>query len=238
MNGAEQKDPDGEPDEENESPPMSGGARSLLFWFLVILGINVVSMLWLAVRADSPAYIRNILDFFLYGVVGATTAYFAFRALFLFPFRMSDLFVIVMLLSLELKIAVDQVNQLSMLNLLGYEVGDPEHLGQIFQVCLLAASVAVGGAAFGLRHCQLLKIDGTFGRALTIMSGMLSLPAAAGIAAFLVLAVLSLSNGQTSEALVLMLLWFGSMAITGLNVAYFIRTVTLNAEIAAQEKMP
>jgi hypothetical protein len=237
MKSAEDRSPE-EPEENSNEQPLHGSSRSLALWFAVILGVNVLSMLWLSVRADSPAYVRSVLDFFLYGTVGALTAYFAFRALLMFPYRMQDLFVIVMLLSLELKIAVDEIGRLAMLGLLFYGPDNPEHFSQIFQVGLLTGSVAIGGAALGLRHCYILKIESPLGRALTVASGLLVLPAAAGTAGLLVLAGFSFSMNRQDEALLQLLLWFAAMIVTGINVVLFIKSITLQTEIDAKEKMP
>lgn len=214
--------------------------RSLWFWFALILGVNVVGLVWLSVRAESPPFIRGILDIFLHGAMGAAAAYIAFRALLRFPFRFPDLLLMVTVLSLGMKMTVDFVKGLAAMGIVDSELASGERFGEIFQFCLWSGSVLVAGAALGLRHCTLLKIDGFLPRAVTLVSGMMVLPAMAGVVVFPVVLIRELfsARANTSVAAVMMLQWIGSLAATAINARCFVKTLTLAAEVEAREKLP
>ncbi|MCY3024482.1 MAG: hypothetical protein NTW87_36365 [Planctomycetota bacterium] len=226
-------DADGEAEDSSAASP----ERALVWWFVGVLAVNVAGVVWVAVRTESPSFVRSILDFFLYSASGAFVAYFAFRALFLYSFRLSDLLVIVLVLSLGMKATIDVLSSFSALGVINVNLVEPGRVGQVFQVCLLTGSILLAGAALGLRHCTILKLEGAFARVLIIVAGMLALPAAAGSAAFPVPAVRQVMN-EPQQALVWLLLWFVSLGLTGVNVVYFIRTLTLRTEIKSQEKLP
>jgi len=215
-------------------------SRPLYFWFAIILGVNIASLFWLSVRADSPAYVRTVLDLLLHGAAGGVVVYVAFRALLRYPYYFSDLMTIVLVLSGGMKMTVDFVNSLAALGVIGSGFNSAERFGEIFQVCLFSGSVLLAGAALGLRHCTLLKIKGGVRRGISIVAGMFALPAAAGVAGFPVLIIreLVIKNGTTSDAFVFIVQWFLATGISALNAAYFFRSITLNAEIEAKENMP
>jgi len=223
---------------EPDSAVPRGPERTLFWWFCGLMGVNVASIVWLALRAESPSYLRGILDVFLQGATGAVVAYFAFRALFLYPFRIFDLLAIVLVLSLGLTATVDVLERLSGIGLIR-ESWEHEAFayGGICQCCLISTSILVGGAALGLRHCALLKTERPLARVLTTVAGMLALPAAAGTVAFLVPVFSALSQAP-AQALLWALLWLMSIVVTGANAVLFIKTLTLQEEIKAQEKMP
>ncbi|HYG78543.1 MAG TPA: hypothetical protein VEK08_26325 [Planctomycetota bacterium] len=214
--------------------------RPLYHWFALILVVNVVSLLWLAVRADSPAFVRGILDLFLHGAAGAVVVFLAFRALLRYPYYFADLLMIVLVLSGGMKLTVEFVNGLAAMGVIDSQFGSAERFGEIFQVCLFSASVLLAGAALGLRNCTLLNVKGTFWRGITLVSAMFVLPAAAGIAGFPVLMIreMIVRDGSLPDMIIFFVQWILSLGMTALNTVYFIRTLALNAEVRAQENMP
>jgi len=223
--------------------------RRLMFWFFVVIGANVAGLIWLAVRVNSPAEVRTALDVLFQIGIGASVAAFAFRTLASFPFVMTDLFGMVLVLAGWAKWTVDSVRGFSQLGFVPDRGGS--NIGVTVQFFLLSASVLVAGAAFGLWTCQRLKVQRPMGRLVVILPAMLALPAAAGCAAFIALALgdfnraneAAASNLLTDrdkymkQALVSMVLWFASFVITLFNGASFIRTLALKAEIEDQAKI-
>jgi hypothetical protein len=215
--------------------------RQLVVWFFLLLGLVILSMIWLAMRKSSPPYVRTILDFFLNVATGGAVAFVAFRSLFLYRFRFFDLLAIVAGLSLGMHQTVELLKSLALYGVFGerYSVDDPQNVGKVIQICLVVSSVLMAGSALGLRHCAILKIESGPRRVLAIIAGMYSLPAAAGIATFpvLILRDLVIPGSPRNQLPVYTLLWITSIVFTIINVAYFIRTLTLKAEIDATEHL-
>ena len=223
-----------------EAEEVTASQRSLWFWFALILGVNVAGLIWLAVRAESPPFLRGVLDIFMKSATGAAAAYVAFRALLHFPYRFPDLLVMVSVLSLGMKATVDFVKGLAVIGVVSTELASGERFGETFQLCLWSGSLLVAGAALGLRHCTLLKIDSTAARAVTLVAAMLVLPAMAGVVVFPVMLIRSfLTGGSDAQfATTMLVLWVGSLIASSVNTRCFMRTLTLNAEVDAQEKLP
>ena len=222
-----------------EAAEIATAERSLWFWFMLILGANIAGLIWLAVRTESPPYLRSVLDVFAHGVTGAAVAYLAFRALLRFPFQFSDLFIMVIVLSLGMKATVDFVRELAALGFVGSDMASGERFGEVFQLCLWSGSVLVSGAALGLRHCTLLNINRLLPRSACLIAGMIALPAAAGVTVFPVMMIreMLLRHPDSSRLLMLVLQSLGSLAATLINSRCFMRTLTLSAEVSAREKI-
>ncbi len=214
----------------------------MLLGFAAIFGISIVSVTWLAVRADSPGFVRGSLDFLMHVASGGLVAYIAFRALFLYPFRTLDLLVIVLVLSLGMKLTLDMLDTFGKLAVglkLRVKSAESDEAGTAFQFCLIAGSILLLGGAWGLRSCALLKIERASTRALAVAAGMLAIPAGAGLAAFPVLILSHVLREETSAATTeYLILWLVCIAATTVNVVYFIRAMTLNTEIQARENLP
>ncbi len=216
--------------------PDSG--RGLLVGFGVLVATIVAALLWLAVRADSPEYIRGALDVFFHGLAGAAVVYFAFRALLRYPFHFVDLLTIVVVLSLGLKTALDVQMDLFAVGLIRQEDVAVRY-GQMFHICLLCASVLLAGAALGLNFCRSLRIARTLSRCLLIVCAMLVLPTAAACVGFPLLIVQELLNAlRPTLILTFMVKWLVALVVTGVNANCGIRVWTLRAEVDAKEKMP
>lgn len=212
-------------------------SRRLMFWFFVAIGANVAGLIWLAVRVNSPADVRAALDVLFQIGIGASVAAFAFRTLASFPFLTTDLFGMVLVLAGWAKWTVDSVRGFSQLGFVSDHGGST--VGTTIQFFLLSASVLVAGAAFGLWTCQRLNVQRPLVRLVTIIPAMLALPAAAGCAAFIALALGEFGGEKKTmtRALLWMILWFASLAITIMNGASFIRTLALKSEIEDQAKI-
>ena len=233
-------DPDNRDSARSDAEEVTPAQRSLWFWFALILGVNVVGLVWLAVRAESPPFLRGILDIFMNTATGAAAAYVAFRALLHFPYRFPDLLVMVSVLSLGMKATVDFVKGLANIGYVSHELASGERFGEMFQLCLWSGSILIAGAALGLRHCTLLKIESVPARAATLIAGMLVLPALAGVVVFPVMLIRAflLGHSDAEFGVVMLLLWIGSMLASSVNTRCFMKTLTLNAEVDAQEKLP
>ena len=219
-----------------DSPP--GPDRPIIVGFFVALGLSITGLLWLAVRADSPPSVRMVLDIFLQVALGASALLVAFRALMAYPFRISDLLVMVLLLSLAMKAVLDTVARFYAIGLLHADADAGEHFGATAQICLIVGSLLLAGGAFALRTLYRLNIQSAAIRTVTLISGMLALPAAAGTVAFLVLIAMQVSLGEYFYIPVFTLLWFASVGVTVLNVVNLARLLTLRAEITAHEHFP
>ncbi|MGD0092197.1 MAG: hypothetical protein ABSE73_19960 [Planctomycetota bacterium] len=226
------------PDEQESDAglALAGPEHRLSWWFCGVLGANVAGILWLAVRAESPPYLQGLLDSFMHFATGAVVAYFAFRALFLYAFHLLELLAMVLVLSVGVKLTLTVLDKWSAVGLISMTLDDPARPGKVFQICLLTGSVLLAGAAWGLRHCTVLKLEHQLARLASIVAGMLALPAAAGLAAFPVPLLRGLGD-KSHVALVWLLLWLLCLLITGLNTVLFVKTLTLREEITAQEKL-
>jgi hypothetical protein len=233
---------DDEPEEQAE--PLKSGApgapeRRLLMWFFALMVASACGLLWLSFRSDCPPYVRIAMDFVIYLSTGGIVAYLAFRALFMYPFRFPELLAIVMVLSWAMKQTVDTLADLAAVGLISSYTEEPQKLGQIFQICLIVGSVLLVGTAFGLRTCFLLKLERAASRLIAVVAGTVALPAAAGVVAFPTLLIRELATGAVGDsALWFIFFWMLSIVATGINIANFIKGMTLTAQIDAQEKMP
>jgi hypothetical protein len=136
---------------------------------------------------------------------------------------MFDLFTIVIVLSLSLKMAFDLLRELqgsshAMHSLIADRLLYVEGL-------LFAAGILMAGAGLGLRNCHLLKIDAQWKRTVAIVCGMFALPALIGLFAPPLLMTFSDAN----STLILALVWLGSMAATAVNATLTLKTFSLDA---------
>jgi hypothetical protein len=246
-------DPDGEPEDdareaeamdELASPSESPGRspdQNLFFVFSILLTVVLAGVLWLALSSSTPPKLRGSMDMLLQLAFGGTLAYGGFRMLLVFPFRFPDLLAIVIVLSLGLKAQVDVLEVLNSHGITSDFMGDDQRkLSITLQVCMITASILLIGAALGLRHCHLLKIEKPLPRLLAIVSGMLVLPAVAGVFSFPVFLLRDAMTEKvvTDDTPALLLLWLASIICTVVNASHAIRTLSLKEEINAREKMP
>ncbi|HYF50867.1 MAG TPA: hypothetical protein VEJ63_15740 [Planctomycetota bacterium] len=213
--------------------------RRMFVLFAIVVGVSMLGILWLAVRASTPDAVRDSMDFVLQTGMGALVAYAGFRALVLYPFRFFDLFVIVATLALFMSGAIQTIEAVERS---GYfeAVRNSSMLGVTVQICCIAASILLAGAALGLRHCLLLKIESTPKRMLTVFSGMLALPGAAGFFVFpvLVLGDALSTEGTSPDTPAYLLFWLISVIAVVVDCVCLVKTMALTHEIQAQEKMP
>jgi hypothetical protein len=223
--------------------------RTILLWVLAVFALNLVSILILAARAGSPAVASRVLDLFLLICTFGALVFLGFRALYTYPFRIIDLMLMVFLLSAGINATINAVTMLSHFGLtpavflklpeLSWLRMNEEGwaFADLLAASMVTVSLMLAGAALGLRHCHLLKIDHGAARLVTVACGMLALPAAAGVVAFPVVLVRHFVAGQPNagHAAWLMLLWFISITITTINAVLFIKTLALHSEVSARE---
>lgn len=222
-----------------ELAPEPSPDRRMLLLFLIVIGVSMCGMLWLAMRSSTPPAVRDAMDFVLQAGMGALLAYAGFRSLALFPFRFFDLLAIVAVLALFMKVAVETIDGIVSTGFFEFSQ-DSSRLGITIQMCCMAASVLLAGAALGLRHCLLLKFEHPALRMLTVLSGMLIIPGGAGCAVFPVLILRDALSpeGTSPDVGSFLLLWLVSLVATIVNSVCLIRTMALTHAIEAREKMP
>jgi len=213
--------------------------RKMFALFAIVVGASLCGIAWLAVRAGTPPAVRDAMDFVLQACMGALLAYAGFRALVLFPFRFFDLLAIVTVLALFMKVAVETIDGIAASGFFQF-AEDSSKLGITVQMCCIAASVLLAGAALGLRHCYLLHVEGHAARMLIVLSGMLVLLAAAGFFVFPVLVLRDAlsSEGTSPDTGGFLFLWLVSVVATVVNSVCLVRTLTLTHAIDQREKMP
>ena len=228
----EETEPPGETGESTRDQALAQSGPRLMRMFFIFAALNIAGLVWLGIRSDSPASLRGSLDVLFQLVIAGGIGFFAFRALVAYPFQLTDLFAMVLVLGVWLRFTVESIQTLSSIGFLP-PLDSEAKFGQILQAGLLSTSVLVAGGAFGLWACHKLNIKSVVGRLFTIIPAMLALPAAAGCAAFLVVALqeFSMESDSSQSVAVLMLCWFGSVILTFINAATFIRTLALRAEI-------
>ena len=229
--------------------------------FLALLGVCVATLLWLACRAGSPSYLRSVMDFCMQAALGGVAAGLALKMLYLYAFQIPDLLLMVVVLSLGMKGVIEEAQPLAQLGIINARHGDPGHWGVLLQLCLLADSFLLLGAAFGLRSCKARNLEKTLPRLVNLLAGMLALPAAAGVVVFPVW-LLKLAIGEAGvpqllrkivispyvltpalpqepppsghkvmDVALLALCWLTAIIITALNSANLVKNLTLSAEI-------
>jgi hypothetical protein len=215
-------------------PPVAGGGI-FLRWMVVFLCTSAAGTLWLALRADSPPSVRQLLDTILEMAIGILVALGAYRLLVFFPFRILDLLVIVLGLGLGVKGTLEALESASRSGLLDLGPIDArENLGTLVLSCLLTGSLLLAGAALGLRYCVRLKLSGSGARVAAIVSGMLSFPACVGVFAFPGLILLDLlAEHQLGErALAYLGLGAVSLVVVVANGVFLVRSMALETHVA------
>lgn len=237
------QDPPGDAAPALAPPPSMSGLGMKVVAAVVV--VNFMGMLWMAVRSNSDASTRTVLDAMAQLALGASAAFVAYRLLILYPFRILDLLTIVMTLAAGTKVVIDALTSFSQYSLIFEgQVRDSEKFGPVILTVLLSCSVLMAGAALGLRYCARLKLDRPFGRIWAVISGMLSLPAMAGFLVFALTFISALSdrdaffNGDDSSAraersrqiadfmALSVMLWFGSLVFCISNAILFLKSLT------------
>ena len=129
-----------------DPPPLA--ERTWVKWIVILLALNLMGMVWLGIRTESPEYLRKVLDFLFQIGVGGLATYVAFRILNLFSFRMLDLIAIVMVLSLGVKFTIDVLEKFLRASKMWIDLEQNKlELGTILQTCMFTSSVLLAGAA-------------------------------------------------------------------------------------------
>lgn len=217
-------------------------------WIAALAGVSASGMFWLAVRESSPSDTRLILDGFANLAIGATLAFFAYRALIKFSFRILDLMGIVTMLSIGLKAAIDTMSLLALSGIIWEgRVTDSDKFSSVMLSCLLTSSVLMAGAALGLRYCARIQIEAPVRRLGAIIMGMLAFPAVVGIPVF-TLAVLQeaveilnrpphmLRTADAEVNPMNFVYWVLSIGITAANTVLFLRSVAISSSVDVKAK--
>lgn len=212
--------------------------RQAMFWVYATVAADIAGLLWLGVREESPPWMRMILDILMQAAVSGAILAGAFRFLLLYPFRIYDLILIVVVLSLSARFVLDQIEKLSAIGLI-HTRPDLENMGELALTFTIVGSILLAGAAIGLRTCHKLKMERPFTRAISLGASMLSLPASAASIALAILLALSVVKPGAVEirAPVVVGLWFASLAVTFINIRNYGRMLTLAEEITSKEKL-
>jgi hypothetical protein len=212
------------------------GERQVMLWVSALFVVSLLAAGWLAARADSEPGVRDALDTILQVALGGLFLGGAYRLLVYYPYRLLDLLVIVMGLSLGLKVALDGVAGLS--EFLGEDVpSEPQQvqvqMGPMVLSCLLTSSVLLCGAALGLRYCTRLRLESARLRVAAILYGMLAFPGAVGVFAFpaLILSEVVGSSGLSERTLLYLMLAITSCLVSLRNGMLFFRSMALEDEV-------
>ncbi|MCZ7648778.1 MAG: hypothetical protein M5U26_26555 [Planctomycetota bacterium] len=214
-----------------EPPPPA--QLSWVRWLLLLMGANAFGMTWLAVQFSTPESGRSAMDGIMRILVGAATAYAGYRILTRFAFRTLELVAMVFVLGLGVQATLYFLENFSRVSFLWEgSVQDREKLPTVLQLCLFTSSLLLAGAAWGLRYCEKLRIEGSLGRVWAMVSGMLLLPAAALFVTLPTSALFGLMAGADDlDTLVYLLLWMGSFVVCAWNLKLFVASLALHAGI-------
>ncbi len=218
--------------------------RKLLFWAAIVFGTNMPTLPADAGRplgrsgGDARIFRRGDLR----AADQERRRSRSSASCFSYPFRLLDLLVMVIALSAGMKGAIDaarlirrsQWGWLFVNSDASNVVHAPENSTYILfaEACMVTACVMMGGAALGLRHCRLLKIESPLKRGIVLVFGMAALPAVAGLVVipFHLLSGLIADKQATPESLG----WIGallfSFAATCANAALAIKTIALTTQ--------
>jgi hypothetical protein len=223
---------DGGNDDSGNDQSMQRNTGVMKTLFIAVVALNVASFVWYALRENSMQPLRVALDAIFQLAIAGSIGALTFRALCIFPFQLTDLFGMVIVLAAWSKVVVDSLAVMKQSGLM-VASGDGEVFVQTLQVTLWSASILVAGGALGLWFCSRLRIQRPLPRLLKIVPAMLALPAATGCVAFVPYALAEMfdENGSHKRAAVVMLLWFVSLLITLANTFNYVRASALLAEV-------
>jgi hypothetical protein len=217
------------------SGPITSQDRRLFYFMAFVLGAVVLGLFWLALRSNTQQSVREAMDFAFQLGLGGVLVIAGFGLLLLFPFRIAELLAIVIVLSFLMKVILQTLDRLKTSGTWAVFFGESSSggagagLGLTLELCMIAACLFLTGAAWGLRHCVVLKIENTFSRVFAVIAGMLVIPSAAGFFVFPVMVLKdALSrDGFSEDSSTFLVGWAISVLATILNSYYLIRTMTL-----------
>lgn len=223
------------PDERESTRVYLAPERKIFVWLLIIFGVNFVCLLLLAARANSPETLRGYFDVGIFACMTGVAILGIVRVMFLFPFRLLDLLVMVATLGFGMKGAIEIAHWVQRLQLRMFsEMPGPALMAEI---CILVGCIMTGGAAMGLRNCRTLNVESPIRRAIVLIFGMMALPAPIGlvtIPAYLASAFMSQPHTSISSLIWMVAMLFCAL-ITVSNSLFSIRGMALKTENATQE---
>ncbi len=244
MNPDDEPPPDAEAGE--ETAPQSP-ERKILIWVAILFGTNLLCLLMLAARSEGPANMRGYFDVAIFSCLLSVATFAVVRFMFLYPFRLLDLLVMVVTLSIGMKGAIAMAHWIRYAQYRDVfanpgtpsfsQIPDASLSVLYVESCMLTACILMGGAALGLRNCRLLKIESPLKRAAVLVFGMAALPAPVGLVTipFYLLHKLVTEKQTSADSLD----WIAALAFSGIaalsNASFSIRTMALNTQNSTQE---
>jgi len=221
-------------DDENELPPPAP-ERKILVWVAIVFAANVLCLLMLAARSNSSPELRSYFDVGILSCIIGVAILGIARVMFMFSFRLLDLFVMVVTLAVGMKGAIEGVRWLRGQHLRVFS--DISEWALYAEACLIVGCALIGGAAMGLRNCRTLKVESPAKRALILVFGMMAFPAPIGL--FTIPFHLLNQLLSTQETSLSSLAWIaaliGSAVITVSNSMFSIRGMALTTQNHTQE---
>jgi hypothetical protein len=219
------------PAETHDAAPHSIPERQIALAVAIVFAANIVCLLLLAARAESAPQSRGFFDIGILACVLGVATYGIARFMFLFPFRLLDLLVMVVTLALGMKGAIEGVRWFES------ERVDATGWPLYAEACMLTGCVLLGGAAMGLRNCRMLNVETPLKRAVVLVFGMLYLPAPITLVLtpFHLLHALLTAHQTSLDSLGWIVALFFSAVITASNSFFSLKTMALKTENATQE---
>lgn len=219
--------PQGDPGDSPHAAP----ERQIAFAAVIIVAANLVCLLLLAARAESTPQARGFFDIGILACVLGVATYGIARFMFLFPFRLLDLLVMVITLAFGMKGAIEAVRWYE------GERGAASGWPLYAEACMLTGCVLLGGAAMGLRNCRILHVERPLRRAIVLVFGILYLPAPITLVLtpFHLLHALLTAQQTTLDSLAWIVALIFSAVVTVANSAFSIKSMALKTENASQE---
>lgn len=234
-------------DEAGEETAPKSPERKILIWVAILFGTNLLCLLMLAARSESPPQMRGYFDVGIFSCLLSVATFAVVRFMFLYPFRLLDLVVMVITMSLGMKGAIAAAHWIRYAQYRDVfpnpgtpsftQIPDASLSVLYVESCMLTACILMGGAALGLRNCRLLKIESPLKRAIVLIFGMAALPAPLGLVTipFYLLHILMTEKQTTTDALG----WIAALVFSGIaalaNASFSIRTMALNTQNLTQE---
>ncbi len=216
-----------------EPPPRSDGT-----WVRGLVGlmaVNAAGLGWLAARASVPESSRPAMDAIVQLAAGGAVAFAAYYMLTRFAFRTLELVAMVLVLGVGVQATIAALETFAELS---FWWDGPVTMRQDFAgvmlACLLTGSLLLIGAAWGLRYCEKLHLEGSGIRVWAMLCGMLLLPAVSCFVG-LPFGVLAESFQEQPDELASVLGvvgWFFSVIVCIWNVKFFVASLALQSSIA------
>lgn len=226
--------------------PCPSASRFAGHWAIFVLGFVVMGLLWSAVREGASEQARVVSDLSFSGFFAAVPLFIAFRMLYRYSFRLSELILLVWLLAAGATATVWSVEDLAQLKLVSLDTPERTgsiHLLRVMQYCFLTNGLLLFGGVLGLHYCRVLKLEKTRERLTAVAAGTLIVPALVGVFAFptFLFGTLMMPDGWPERAAQLerapwyVLLWVLSCGLSFINLKHLLGVSALKIGIGEKE---